>query len=59
MLGPAELNEFHEAASQADGEAAQNERRQPYLSAHFAMGKAMTRMMTGSLKRAVGLDGDL
>ena len=54
MLGHAELRELDEALDQADAEAAQNERRDPYLTPQFAMSKAVTRVMTGGFKSIVG-----
>ncbi|NFV79817.1 hypothetical protein [Magnetospirillum aberrantis] len=50
MLGPAELREIDEAMNDERAEGARPTKNGPYLTPHFAMGVAVTRAATASLK---------
>jgi hypothetical protein len=51
MLGPAELRFIEEALREERPESGLRGLRSPYLSPNFAAGMAVTRAMTGNLKR--------
>jgi hypothetical protein len=50
MLGPAELREFEEALNEERTEGTRSVKTSPYLTTHFAMGLAMTRVAAAGLK---------
>ncbi|MBR9970425.1 hypothetical protein [Magnetospirillum sulfuroxidans] len=48
MLGPAELRELDEALAEERTEGVRAEKTYPYLTPHFAMGMAVTRVAAAS-----------